>query len=320
MRHLIIGGGGFIGSNLCARLLADGDEPIAFDARTSSVLPQLVGEDMAQQIFVHGDATDGLAVLEAAKSRGADTIINVLTGGSGNLRDYLHLIVDSFINTLEVTRILGMERVVYASSGSVVINYGQDDFVTANSYWPEDTYGGGKILIELIAKHYATFQGIDSAGFRIPLILGPGLTPGIAPPTDDSNPHPDAVVIAGLHDLLDKPKRGLPVRMPFADDVHEWMWADDVARGFALAARSSLHGARIYYIDGDLRPVREAIETVRRLIPGADIEAVPGKHGIIRPNVDLQPIREDLGWNGPEWRMEDIIAWYLGVEPQAPVG
>lgn len=319
MRHLVIGGGGFVGSNLCARLLADGDEPIAFDSTASSVLPQIVGEDVARQIFVRGDATDGLAVLEVAKSRGADTIINVLTYGSTNLREYFRVIFDSFINALEVARILGIKRVVYASSESVVLNYGEGDVVTANSYWPDDTYGGSKILIELIAKHYATLHGVDSVGLRIPLILGPGLTPGLVPPTDGRNPHPDAVLVSGiLLELLDKPKRGLPARMPFADDVFEWMWADDIARGFALAARSSLPGARIYYIDGDVRPVREAIETVRRLIPGADIEAVPGKHGI-HPTFDLQPIREDLGWNGPEWRMEDIIAAVLGVEAQAPV-
>jgi nucleoside-diphosphate-sugar epimerase len=311
MRHLIIGGGGFVGSNICARLLADGDEPIAFDARTSSVLPQLVGEDAARQIFVQGDATDGLAVLDVAKSRGAESIINVLTFGSTNLREYFRVVFDSFINAFEVAHILGIKRIVYASSESVVFNYGEGDLVTADSYWPDNTYGGGKILIEMIAKHYAVEHDTDSAGMRIPLILGPGLPRGHVPPTEGRNPHPaDVLDAAMLVEILDKPKHGLPARVPFADDVAEWMWAGDIARGFALAARSSLPGPRIYHIDGDVRPLREAIETVRRLIPGADIEGVPGKHGNHR-TYDLQPVREDLGWNGPEWRMEDIIAWYL---------
>lgn len=315
MRHLVIGGAGFLGAHVCARLLGDGEEPIAFDTNTSNVLQHVVGEEVARDISVHGDATDGPAVLNAAKSRGADTIIHLAAmQGHGTNRDpwaALRVNCGSFINALEAVRILGLRRVVWASSVAVYHGYREGDVVRADSpYTPRNIYGGTKLLCELLAKQYAEAHGVDSAGFRFPLMVGPGRELRRMEPAVIKNGTP-ITPTAGLWEgilteLIGKPAGGKPGRVPFGDDVANWLWVEDSARAVALAACSSLDGARVYNICGDVRPVRDAVAAVRRLIPGADIEAMPGRNGA-QPTVDTRAIRDDLGFE-VTWRMEEQLA------------
>ncbi len=49
-----------------------------------------------------------------------------------------------------------------------------------------------------------------------------------------------------------------------------------------------------------------AVAAVRRLIPGADIEAMPGRNGA-QPTVDTRAIRDDLGFEITR-RMEEQLA------------
>jgi nucleoside-diphosphate-sugar epimerase len=317
---LIIGGAGFLGAAVCAQLLKDGDEPVVFDAQTSNVLEHIVGHDTAREISIRGDATNGLALLEVAKGRAVDAIIHLaaLQTPAGNRDPWAALNVNcgSFINALETARILGLRAVAYASSWALYRGYREGELdgkvVSADTpLRPVDLYGGTKLLCELLAKRYAEAHRISSAGFRFPWMTGPGREHRRAEPeVTTGTARPLARMWAGIKsELIEKPTRGLPGRVPFGDDVANWLWTADGARGLALSARASLGGARTYNIVGDIRPVRDAVAAVRTLIPGADVDSLPGRHGD-QPAVDTRPLREDLGFE-IEWRMEDQIAALL---------
>jgi UDP-glucose 4-epimerase len=320
VRHLIIGGAGFLGAAVCAQLLKDGDEPVAFDAQTSNVLEHVVGQDTAHQISVRGDATNGLTLLSVAKDRAVDTIIHLaaLQTPAGNRDPWAALNVNcgSFVNALETARILGLRAVAYASSWALYRGYREGELdgkvVSADTpLRPVDLYGGTKLLCELVARRYADGYGVSSAGFHFPWMTGPGREHRRAEPeATTGTARPLARMWAGIKsELIEKPVRGLPGRVPFGDDVANWLWTADCARALAVAVRAALAGARTYNIVGDIRPVRDAVGAVRTLVPGADVDALPGRHGD-QPTVDTRPLREDLGF-AVEWRREDQIAALL---------
>lgn len=309
MRHLVTGGAGFLGAALCAQLLRDGDEPIVFDLNPTNVLAHIVGEGVARRIAVRGDVTDGLQLLRIAEERKVDTIIHLvgLLGPAANRDPGAAVRVNGggFVNALETARTLGLRKVVWASSWAVFRGYREGDTVGADApYTPVNIYGATKILGELVARQYATAWGVESAGIRFVQMTGLGREHRVAErAVAGTHASPTTELWAGLStELIDKPLAGKPGRVPYGDDVADWLWVSDGARALALAARAKLPGARLYNISGDVRPVRDAVAEMKRLVPGADVTALPGKH-CLQATIDTHALREDLGFE-IEWRME----------------
>jgi nucleoside-diphosphate-sugar epimerase len=106
-------------------------------------------------------------------------------------------------------------------------------------------------------------------------------------------------------ELIDKPVRGEPGRVPYGDDAASWLWVEDAARALVLAARADNLGAPAYNIGGESRTLRDAAEIARRLIPGAEITLKPGSAGL-HHNLDTSAAERELGFR-PEWGLEDQL-------------
>jgi nucleoside-diphosphate-sugar epimerase len=124
MRALVTGAAGFIGSRLCARLVADGDDVAAFDDLSDGRMSNLAGAPEVE--FIEGDLRNEAAVRAAAK--GCDIIFH--QGAKRSVpRSIIEPVLTTEVNVGGTLNVLlaardAKARVVAASSSSV---YGDQD-------------------------------------------------------------------------------------------------------------------------------------------------------------------------------------------------
>jgi nucleoside-diphosphate-sugar epimerase len=170
MKILVTGGGGFLGGAVVRRLHARGDVVRSF---TRSNYPWLAEIGVEQ---VLGDLTDQAAVTAAAE--GCDAILHVAgkAGVWGRYDDYFATNVTGTVNVLTACRVLGIRKLVYTSTPSVV--HTGRDIEGGNESLPYATrflgpYPATKAAAE---KKVLTANGPDFAtvALRPHLIWGPG--------------------------------------------------------------------------------------------------------------------------------------------------
>jgi UDP-glucose 4-epimerase len=183
VRVLVTGGGGFIGSTLGDRLLADGHAVTAYD---SFVAGQHAFLESARRQpafrLVEGDVLDGERL--AAAMAGHDLVVHlaahadVRSGPEHPRRDLEQNTIATF-TVLEAMRAAGVRRIAFASTGSV---YGEPDvFPTPESCpFPVQTslYGASKLAGEGLIQAYCEGFGFQAWIFRFVSILGERYTHG----------------------------------------------------------------------------------------------------------------------------------------------
>ena len=174
MKVVVTGGAGFIGANLCRRLLADGvDEVIALDNLSTGFAANLEGLDAA---LVEGDLVDP-DVLDAVLP-GASSVVHLGARPSvpRSLEDPLashHANATGTLQVLEGVRRHGVPHVVVASSSSV---YGQNPTLPKHeglTPMPISPYAVSKLATEAYALSHAASFGIGVLAFRLFNVFGP---------------------------------------------------------------------------------------------------------------------------------------------------
>lgn len=168
---IVLGGGGFLGVNLCRRLVASGRRVRAFGRRR--LFPQaLAGVDWYQ-----GDFADTAALAAAIESYElVFHLVHATTPHSSNL-DIVADLQQSVVSTLallDVSRKLGVKRIVFVSSGGVV--YGQAKQIPTPEDAPSDpiaAYGISKFAIEKYLALYEHLYGLDFRILRVANPFGP---------------------------------------------------------------------------------------------------------------------------------------------------
>lgn len=168
---VVLGGGGFLGTNLCRRLAASGHRVRAF-GRRRLFPPALAGVDWRQ-----GDFSDGAAVAEAL--RGADIAFHLIHGTvpySANLDmagDVRQNLLPS-LAFLDLARDAGIKRVVFISSGGTI--YGRPTQIPTEETAPTDpitAYGISKLAFEKYLALYQRLHGIEHRILRVANPFGP---------------------------------------------------------------------------------------------------------------------------------------------------
>lgn len=168
LRCLVLGGGGFIGTNLCRSLLEKAAVVRGFGRRVPFI-DALQGVD-----WLNGDFSDPTSLANAVS--GCDTVFHLITSttpASANVDRIadLHLNVASTLKLLEICKAEGVRRIIFVSSGGTV--YGRRVVVPT----PEDSatdpitaYGIGKLAIE---KYLALYEYIDGLDYRVLRVANP---------------------------------------------------------------------------------------------------------------------------------------------------
>lgn len=161
-RILVTGGSGFIGSALVKALVRDGNAVRVLDDNSRGALRRLA--DIEKDIeFIGGDIRDA-AVVHAAV-RGMDEVHHLaFVNGTEFFYRTPELVLDvavkGMVNVIDACRAAGIGRLVLASSSEVyqtppsVPTDESAPLVVPDPANPRYSYGGGKIISELMAINY----------------------------------------------------------------------------------------------------------------------------------------------------------------------
>ena len=180
---VVTGSAGFIGSNLCDRLLKSGQKVVGID-NFSTGQARFLESALANPNFkqIEGDLLDldGLKLAFA----GADTVFHLAANadvrfGTEHPRRDLEQNTIATYNVLEAMRANGCRRIAFSSTGSV---YGEAEVIPTpeNAPFPIQTslYGASKLAGEGLIAAYCAGFGFQSWIFRFVSILGERYTHG----------------------------------------------------------------------------------------------------------------------------------------------
>lgn len=178
---LVTGGAGFIGSNLCERLLADGNYVVCFDnfltgkrKNIESFLTnsnfQLLECDIREKTDCE-KAVNGIDIVlhQAALGSVPRSVNDPLTTNDIN--------ITGFLNMLWASKEAGIKRFVYAASSSTYGDSSELPKVEERIGKPLSPYAVTKYVNELYAKVFSDLYGMEVIGLRYFNVFGKNQDP-----------------------------------------------------------------------------------------------------------------------------------------------
>ncbi len=181
---LVTGSAGFVGSNLCARILAGGGKVIGLDNYSTGKrenVARVMAIAHARYRFVEGDVCDRQLVVSLLE--GVDAVVHLAAQGSvqKSFADVAYnnrQNIDGFVSVLTAAGDRGVSRFIYASSCAV---YGDTvDLPIRESHCPQplSPYASSKLMNDLLARNLQhLYPRTRIAGLRFFNIFGPWQDP-----------------------------------------------------------------------------------------------------------------------------------------------
>ncbi len=299
MAYLITGGMGCIGSYVIRDLLNAGEKITVYDFAPDFTIPKMVltAEQLEQFTFVQGDITDLPHVLRTVQEHEIDRIIHLASwqvpACNANPPQALKIVCEGTINMFEAARIFGLKRVVWASSVAVFgspEDYNYQQIKNDAPHFPKFIYGACKSTNERYAAHYFDHYGVDTIGLRFTAVYGVGRTRGMS---SFSTQMIEAVALEQSY------------VSPFGDDAIDWQYVEDVSRSIVMSCTCPTTRTRVFNVKGGIRPVKEGVAYLEKLMPDAQITLEPGVFGISW-DYDATPIAQEVRFT-PKYTMEQGI-------------
>ena len=193
MNFLVTGGAGFIGSNLCERLLRSGHAVWAFDQLNNFYDPKFKQRNLAEIQalslpfqFVKGDITDRAAVEQLFGSVKFDQVIHLAAraGVRPSLADpvlYQRVNVEGTVNILEAARKAGVKKITIASTSSVYGLNSKMPFSESDPIFSAiSPYAASKLCCEALGHVYHHIYGMDVVMLRFFTVYGRRQRPDLA--------------------------------------------------------------------------------------------------------------------------------------------
>ncbi len=289
MSILVAGGGGFIGTHLVRTLVENGEKVIVFDANPN---PEAFRDLAGRVEIVRGDATQLGDILQAVKQYGVRDVYHLiaLLGDVSQQKPLwaLRVNVETLVNILEVARLEGLGKIIFASSSAV---YGVAEPCPVGEEAPTNpasVYGATKVMGEFFGMHYHRLFNVDFRALRFTTLYGLGKSAG-------------STGICSL--LIEKPAKGEPIQGDAADAVTDWLYIKDCLNSFILARKIEAPQYRIYNIGAGSYSVRQVAEVVKKFIPGARIQLEAKRTFPWPPSYQWERAKKELGYE-PRYDIE----------------
>lgn len=303
MAILITGGGGYIGRWLATELAQRGEAVVAVDRQAPN--PAWAPQLPPGTIFVENDVTDRDALLAAAQRAPISAIIHlagIVTMGCERDPDMaMRVNLGGTHNALEVARLLGIPRVVLASTISV---YGPDvpQPITEDvPALPLTWYGQSKILAEQLGIYYHRRWGLDFRAARMAAIVGASRVAASG----------SATMYTSL--IIERAALGQPYAIDVGEDAATPVcYVRDAAGALATLALGASAPRRIYNIGTDRASAVGLVELVKRRVPNAQLtfEPEPNLAAVARISwhwdLSIAAAKEDLGWE-PAYSLDSMV-------------
>ena len=258
MTVLVLGASGFIGPRVVRKLVERGEDVFATDINP---LPDIPGVDAGAIRSSRVDITDFEQVTRAIVESQPDRIINLaylLGGGEGNPHHQMRLNILGMDNCFEAGRLLGVNRIVYASSVAVSgqqSNFGDREINEDEGTYGDSQYATHKIFNEFQAKMFNENYGMSIAGIRPANVTGPDKVRG-------SVDHVRCVTL---------PSRGEPVSFPYQEMMRLPIHVEDIAEAFVRVSLVDHSDQQVYNSGGTPISLGDLADIVRGYLPDAQI-------------------------------------------------
>ena len=238
---LIVGGAGFVGSNLARQLLADGVRELVIVDNLLSAERSNIADD-SRVTFIEGSITDDRILQQLTND--FDYVFHLATyhGNQSSMHDPLADHENNTLTTLKlyerISRFDRIKRVVYSSAGCTVA---EKTYETAQatqedapvSLYLDSPYQISKIIGELYSNYYYQRHGLPVVKARFQNVYGPGEILGAGrwrgtPATVWRNVTPTFVYRSLKGMPLTVENRGIATR--------DFIFVGDIVRGLMLCA------------------------------------------------------------------------------------
>lgn len=311
---LVTGGAGFIGSNLCERIIDMGYKVKCLDNLSTGFIENLDAVIKHPNFeFIEGDITDFKTCLKATE--GVDFVLNQAAWGSVPRSIEMPLFYEEVnikgtLNMLEASKQNKIKKFVYASSSSVYgdePNLPKKEGVEGNVLSP---YALTKKTNEEYAKLYSKLYGLDTYGMRYFNVFGRRQNPEGA----------YAAVIPKFLNLLLNDES--PVINGDGKQSRDFTYIENVIQANlkACLAPTEVAGEAFNIASGGREYLIDVYHKIAKSINKSHIEPTfgPDRAGDIKhSNADVSKAQKAFGYK-PEFTfdqgLEEYIKWFLENE------
>jgi nucleoside-diphosphate-sugar epimerase len=292
VRAAVVGGAGFIGSNLVDALVQRGDDVLVIDNLSTGYRANLNPAATLEELDIAVDS-DRLA----PALRGRDVVFHTaaLARVPRSIEDPVGTHQVNVTGTLRVFKAAvdaGVRRVVYSSSSSV---YGDQPVLPLTEDMPPDPvnpYACQKLMGEIYARNFARIFGLETVCLRYFNVYGPRqVTEGAYR------------LVIGI--FMDQRRQGEPLTI-HGDGLQtrDFTWVGDVVRANIAAGESDRvrNGEPINVGAG----AEVSINRIAELIGGPVVHTAPRGFDERFKRAGIQRARELLGWE-PSVQVEEGI-------------
>lgn len=318
MRYLVTGGAGFIGSALVHQLRSESHDVVVLDNMTRGNQSRLADHVPGSLAVYKGDVRDYHAVVSSAS--GCDAIIHLayLQGTQAFYSspvEVLDVATRGMLNVLDACEKHNIRDLMVVSSSeayqvaSVVPTPETIPLTVPDVLNPRYSYGGGKILWEIMANAWGSEGKLDRVIIARPHnIIGPDM--GREHVVPQFALRMKELAAGQPHGVIDFPIQGT------GQETRSFCYITDLQEQLSVLLSEAPGGVNVYHVGAmDERTVAEVAREVARCF-GREILISPGELWKGSPSRRLPDTSKisGLGYEGPEISFAQAIkctvAWY----------
>ncbi|MDP4207553.1 MAG: SDR family NAD(P)-dependent oxidoreductase [Bacteroidota bacterium] len=305
---LVTGGAGFIGSNLCDRLLGLSYRVICVDNFDDFYATDIKKRNLSNCIthnnfkLYTGDIRDAAFLDDVFTGNSIDIVIHLASKAGvrpsiANPQQYYDVNVNGTLSLLETMRNHRCTNLIFSSSSSVYGNNKKVPFSeTDNVDFPISPYAASKKAAELLCHTYYHLHGFNIFCLRLFTVYGP-------------RQRPDLAIHKFVRSISDNQI------IPFYGDgssERDYTHVFDICDGI-LSAISHLKGFEIFNLGGSQTTSLKNLVTLIEELLGkkAIIQHLPAQKGdVVKTYADISKSRQQLGYS-PKFDMRQGLINYV---------
>ena len=303
MKYVVVGGAGFIGSNIVDKLVEQNHEVVIIDNLSTGKMENVNPRASVEYIDISNE-NECPSMVEIMS--GADTVFLLAAKArvQPSIENPVEYETNNTIGTLNVLKCAsdaGVRRVVYSASSSAYGNTEKLPSVESDPINPLSPYGAQKYYGEVMCKMFSEVYGLETVSLRYFNIYGERQNVGGA-----------YAMVIGI--FVDQLLNGKPMTIRGdGEQRRDFTYVGDVVNANILASQSENvgNGEVINIGNGDNRSINDIAD----MIGGERIHREP----VIEPKetlADNSLAEELLGWK-PTQNIEDWVPGYkkeLGLD------
>lgn len=305
MNFLVTGAAGFLGAALSNRLVHEGHQVRGLDDLSAGD-PSRLAEDV---LFSRGDVGDRPKLWSLLQE--VDCVYHLAARVSVPEsvlypREYNAVNVGGTVSVMEAMRDVGVQRVVFISSGAIYGDQQEQPLSEKTPPDPRSPYAVSKLAAEHYIHTIGALWGIETVSLRVFNAYGPGQQlPAVHPP-----------VIP--HFLRQTAKGGTLVIHGSGEQSRDFVYVDDVVQAMVAASTAPTVNRKVINIGSGVETsirdlaqlVIEALEQPAEWIFKQDLDAGPSQM-----RADIELAREKLGYR-PQVQLEKGLQLMIQHDPR----